>query len=183
MGLGIFSYGDFYLEKEDSHSDQYRYVLPIRVNGECCFLLVAVWAMNEKVNVRQRYIGQVYCALQHYKELLGGDVLIAGDFNWNRNFVGSRPLYGGFEDVLRILGTHEIESCYHCFRKEDFGKETLATFYHYRKHSKPYHIDYCFASTSLMERNLSTTVGSYDDWIQYSDHMPLVIDFGETEAM
>jgi exonuclease III len=47
----------------------------------------------------------------------------------------------------------------------------------YRHKDKPYHIDYCFASKDLLDKVSSVEIGDYDDWIKYSDHVPVVVTF------
>ena len=65
-------------------------------------------------------------------------------------------------------------SNYHSLKKEIFGKESSATFYHTKKESKKYHIDYIY-SKNLIPKELQ--VGSYSEWIAYSDHSPLVVEY------
>ncbi len=48
----------------------------------------------------------------------------------------------------------------------------------YRHKSKPYHIDYCFVSTDMLDRLQSVDIGDFDFWIKYSDHVPLIVTFG-----
>jgi len=37
-------------------------------------------------------------------------------------------------------------------------------------------LDYCFASKSIINKISKVEVGSYEDWIKYSDHCPLIVD-------
>ena len=69
-GIGIFSCSGLELELHDSYNPAFKYVVPIRVKGPLEFNLFAIWAMNDADDLRQRYIGQVYSALNHYKNLL-----------------------------------------------------------------------------------------------------------------
>jgi len=62
-------------------------------------------------------------------------------------------------------------SNYHSLKKEIFGKESSATFFHTKNKSKKYHIDYIY-SKNLVPNELQ--VGLYSDWIEYSDHTPLI---------
>ncbi|MEF8822209.1 MAG: hypothetical protein V5A52_08015 [Halovenus sp.] len=68
-------------------------------------------------------------------------------------------------------------SAYHAARNDDFGEETEVTFYMHKKEERPYHIDYAFLPQRLMESGVEVAVGGYDDWIDASDHMPLLVDF------
>jgi exodeoxyribonuclease-3 len=69
----------------------------------------------------------------------------------------------------------DIRSAYHEFFNEKFGKETRPTFFMHHSENKPYHIDYCFASSDFNVRNAE--VGNFQDWIMRSDHVPLIVDF------
>ena len=53
----------------------------------------------------------------------------------------------------------------------------LSTFFMYRHKDKPYHIDYCFVSTDLLEKIRAVDIGEYDVWTKYSDHVPLIVTF------
>lgn len=176
-GIGIFSYSDFDLELHEEYDLVFRYVIPIRVTGPLEFNLFAVWAMNDIQDVRRRYIGQVYSAIQFYKNLLKFPSIIVSDFNWNaiwdRN--PDYPLCGNLSDVVDSLSRLGIRSAYHEFLNEKFGEETAPTFFMHHSKDKPHHIDYCFAST---EFDISSVeVGTFNDWIKRSDHIPLIVSF------
>lgn len=174
-GLGIFSYSDYLLELNENFNPSYKYVIPIKVTGPFKFNLIAVWAMNDKEDIRKRYIGQVYSAIDHYKELLNEPTVVVGDFNWNAIWDAKPgyPLYGNLNDVVEILRSRNIKSTYHEFFNEKFGKETKPSFFMYHKQNRPYHIDYCFASSDFNISNVE--VGKYEDWTGKSDHVPLII--------
>jgi len=53
--------------------------------------------------------------------------------------------------------------------------ESRPTLYHRKSPEKPYHIDYAFASADLFSpRENSVEIGSMSDWLDLSDHMPIV---------
>jgi endonuclease/exonuclease/phosphatase family metal-dependent hydrolase len=103
--------------------------------------------------------------------------VIIGDFNWNAiwDIKPSYPLHGNLADVIEILTAKGIRSLYHEFFNEDFGMETKPTFFMHHNHEKPYHIDYCFAS-SVLEVS-SVEVGNFSDWVMRSDHVPIIVTF------
>lgn len=37
-------------------------------------------------------------------------------------------------------------------------------------------LDYCFASKSIIEKIIKVEIGKYEDWIELSDHCPLIVD-------
>jgi endonuclease/exonuclease/phosphatase family metal-dependent hydrolase len=155
-----------------------KYVVPIRVTSSTeCFTLLAVWAMNDRLAPEKRYIAQVWLAATRYASLLDGSVLIMGDFNWNVIWDDSPGLCANFAQAADLFSHKGIGSLYHSSAAEDFGQETAPTLYLYRQVSRPYHVDYIFASRDFADRLLSLKVGDYSDWSAYSDHMPIVASF------
>lgn len=47
----------------------------------------------------------------------------------------------------------------------------------YHKENKPYHVDYCFASSDFNVSDVE--VGYFNYWIGKSDHMPVIVSFDE----
>jgi hypothetical protein len=83
-GLGIFSFNDFKISLHESYCPEFKYVLPLKVqiNNKKIINLIAVWAQDND-DPKRRYIGNVWCALNYYKNLFIEPIIIAGDFNWN----------------------------------------------------------------------------------------------------
>ena len=79
--------------------------------------------------------------------------------------------FNNINDRLMGLG---FVSNYHKVEGETFGEESSATFFHTKKESKKYHIDYIY-SKNLSPLELK--VGTYSEWISYSDHSPLIAEF------
>ena len=98
---------------------------------------------------------------------------MVGDFNnsiiWDK---GSNK--NNFYQINAKLKSLGFLSNYHELNNMKFGKESAATFFHTKKESKPYHIDYIY-SKGLKPSKLK--VGSYKNWIEHSDHVPLVCDY------
>jgi endonuclease/exonuclease/phosphatase family metal-dependent hydrolase len=66
---------------------------------------------------------------------------------------------------------------YHHATGDAQGQECQPTFFLQRKEEKPYHIDYVFAHEErLMSLDIGAKIGCRSDWIDFSDHMPLVVD-------
>ena len=178
-GLGIFSFNDFKIEIYKNYIDKFKYILPITIsNATKSYKVIAVW--TKKVEERKKnhinYIKQLYLALEEYKEFIDNDnVIICGDLNsnlfWKRTGIDKNH-----QDVLDQLTANNIYSAYHHFYNEKQGKETQATYYHYHKKDRPFHIDFCFLSKNLIENLKNMEIGKYEDWIKLSDHVPLIID-------
>ena len=62
----------------------------------------------------------------------------------------------------------------------DFGYEVQvpeSTFYLHHNAVKGFHIDFIFASPSLLSQASRVDVGTHADWAKLSDHMPVVCSF------
>lgn len=99
-----------------------------------------------------------------------------GDFNSNRIWDGLHPR-GNHSDVVDNLAQKNIYSIYHKYFNEDQGEESVPTFYSQRNKNKPYHIDYCFVTQDFYNVVNNFKIGSYDEFISYSDHSPLIMEF------
>ncbi|MCT4545108.1 MAG: hypothetical protein N4A63_16380 [Vallitalea sp.] len=79
--------------------------------------------------------------------------------------------------MISLLQSYNIKSLFHLLNNEIHGEETVHTFYMYRHKEKGYHIDYSYCSQRLINNLLNFDIGKFDDWIDYSDHMPLIFEF------
>ncbi|MCI5091170.1 endonuclease/exonuclease/phosphatase family protein [Phaeodactylibacter sp.] len=177
-GIGVFSFNqDIKLEKLTRHDPSYKYVIPVKVTGCFNFNLFAIWAMGNKSNWSQRYIGQVWSSLNYYHEELKEKSIIIGDFNWNKIWDNATNLSGNLTQTYNYLKKKGYISIYHHQNDEPLGKESTPTFYLQRNKAKPYHIDYSFYKTGLFTRVKKFRIGDYPKWIKLSDHMPIEIIF------
>lgn len=176
-GLGIFSYSTYRFKLKRTHNPELKMIVPVAVKGGAIdFTLYAVWA-NNPGDPDGQYVEQVWKALQHYnKHLRRKQTMLAGDFNsntiWDRK---SRA--GNHSNVVKRLERKGIYSCYHLHHGQSQGKEAHPTFYLYRHQDKPYHLDYCFASKDMADKIVSVEIGDYDAWKQYSDHVPVIVNY------
>lgn len=180
-GIGVFSYSDYKLELLKEFNPKFRHIIPLKVtNKEDCFLLFAVWAMNNKEEPQARYIAQVWLALRYYSHLLNLRTILIGDFNSNQIW-DIKERWGNHSDVVGILRNSKIYSLYHEQNKITHGQEKEHTFFMYRKIEKPYHIDYCFASKDFFETGISLQLGKTSEWLNISDHVPLIVNTNKTQ--
>ena len=176
-GLGIFSYNDFSLQALDCHNPRLRTIVPVLVTRKRFqFNLYAIWAWNP--NDRDgAYVTQVWKAIHHYDHLLSNrKTMLVGDFN--SNTIWDRPRReGNHSTVVEKLKKKGIHSVYHRHYKQVQGKEEHPTFYLYKHQDKPYHLDYCFASSDLMRKLETVEIGDHSTWSPYSDHVPVMATF------
>jgi exonuclease III len=176
-GLGIFSYSEFKLKLHRSYNEAFKWVVPIKVSSDTDnFILYAVWANNPD-DPDGQYVTQVWKALKHYSRYIKKKkTILTGDFN--SNTIWDRPRrQGNHSHLVEALAAKKIYSTYHQHFTQEQGKENHPTFYLYKNKNKPYHLDYCFVSSDLMEKLATVEVGEFNTWRQYSDHVPVIITF------
>jgi len=178
-GLGVFTFNDFKIDLYDKYTDEFKYILPLIVSkGDTAYKLIAVWTkkVEDKKKNHINYIRQLHFALKEYESFVDDEnVIITGDLNsnliWERTGVDKNH-----QDVLDQLSDKNIYSSYHRFFKEEQGKETQGTYFHYHKENRPFHIDFCFLSENILTRLVNVEIGKFKDWIHLSDHVPMIID-------
>lgn len=175
-GIGVFSYSDYKFDLLKIFNPRYRFIIPLKVTGkDCSFLLFAIWAMDNKEKPEARYIGQIWLAINYYSNLLSLPCILTGDFNSNKIW-DEKERVGNHSDMVRFLNKKNIHSLYHIQEKTEQGEEIHPTFHMYRKTDKPYHIDYFFASESIIKEGFKISIGKAENWIDLSDHVPLTLE-------
>lgn len=161
-GLGIFAKDNIKIETNNWNSYGLECFESIKINDN--LNIVGVWCCCN-------YIEDYFVYQEIHKEKFNEKTIIMGDFNssslWD-NKHGKRT----HSKVVNYLKEIGLESVYHYLNKEEQGKETISTFYLYKHLDRPYHIDYCFANPNIIKDFKILN----DDWLQYSDHIPLVLE-------
>ena len=178
-GVGVFGLGGVRAEAAlDVYDPSIRHCIPLRVSGPGDnFNLVAVWAMPQKGDRGASYVGQVCLALERYHTFIQErDTLLLGDLNSNAIF--DRPRREcNHTGVVERLEQAGMVSLYHEYFHETHGQETHPTFYLTKKAARPFHLDYCFAPRAWSERVTAFSVGEFEEWRPWSDHVPLFVEF------
>lgn len=179
-GLAIFSYSDYRFKVLDNHNQNLKMIIPIAVTGgQSDFNLFAIWA-NNQADREGQYIEQVWKAIYYYDTLLTNTkTVIIGDFNSNKIW-DKQHREKTHSSVVKLLADKGIFSTYHLHHQQNQGTEKHPTLYMYRHRDKPYHIDYCFVSADMADKLQSVEVGDYDFWTKHSDHVPLIVTFGNS---
>lgn len=182
-GIAIFSFSDYKIRVLKEFNTEFRYIVPLEVtNDKNSVLLFAIWAMDNKQNPLARYIGQVWNAINYYQTTLTNNSILIGDFNSNQIW-DEKERVGNHTDVVNFLNNFKIESLYHKQHNEPHGQESLKTFFMYRNVEKPYHIDYVFASHEIIKNGYNLTLGNPKEWIDKSDHIPLILDIKDLNSI
>ncbi|MBC8048220.1 MAG: endonuclease/exonuclease/phosphatase family protein [Fimbriimonadaceae bacterium] len=176
-GLGVFSYSNYKFEMLDEYNPDIKTIIPIRIkNKKKEFILFAVWA-NNNADAGYQYVGQIWKAIHFYDKILSANnIIFIGDLN--SNTIWDKPKrQHNHTAVVKMFQERNIFSVYHKHFNQIQGREEHSTLYMYRHNDKTYHIDYCFASSEFCNRLKDVQIGGYDNWIKFSDHMPLIVDF------
>ena len=136
--------------------------------------MLGVWTKAEGAEVFG-YIGQLWKYLQiHRTQLHRKKTVLLGDLNSN-SIWDKTDRWWNHSDVVEELTAIGLESVYHRLTSEAQGQEKTPTFYLQRNVKKAYHIDYVFASDDLLNQ-VHLEIGNLETWLNFSDHMPVVLD-------
>ena len=172
-GLLVLSTEDYDLSVHETYDPAHRYVLPLRVNGPLELIMLAVWTQRGNGVGYTQHLSQ---ALETYQALLLGDALVVGDFNANTIWDQEHRRDVTHSKNVAWLNDHGLESAYHFLTDEAQGQESQFTHAFRRNPNSLFHIDYVFATKSLLGTGSSVTVPPISDWIRRSDHGPLIVD-------
>ena len=178
-GLGIFSFSDINLKLAQWYCSDFKYIVPVFLekNNERTILLFAVWACNPKTS-KYRYIEQVFQSINYYSRFISNEnIIMIGDFNSKKIWDKEHLKNGSHSMVVDFLKAKKIQSSYHLFYNETEEKESIPTFFLQKNINKKYHIDYCFISDNLYSGLSDMQIGNSKFYLQYSDHMPITVDF------
>ena len=176
-GIGIITFNKRYrIESHPAYDKSFRYIVPYKVSvGKLEFILFAVWSQKGEKGY-DSYIGQIYLALEKYASLLKEPCIIVGDWNSCKLYYRIKRVKTHSE-VVEFLKGFGIKSAYHHFSEEEQGEELKATHYFRKEKARPFHIDCLFASEIFLNELESIEIGSYEEWIEFSDHMPISAEF------
>ena len=168
-GLGIFAKEDINLEPIE-HDAQFQYFIPARVDDT--FNLLAVWAMKP-------YIRMIHDFYQANRFLFNKQLVMCGDLN---SSVKLDEKYNrktkNFNMLLHYLKKDGLVDAYHFLNREKQGKESEITFFQNKKLNSPFHIDHVFTASYIIK---SLEIKDNFEWINRSDHLPLVFEIDETK--
>jgi len=138
--------------------------------------ILGVWAYNHRaIKFGDNVSGETIKAIEFYKDWLVEESLpcvFGGDFN--NSVIWDKPNNeNNFQNINKRLEGLGFRSAYHSKTNDKFGAEETATFFHTKKESKKYHIDYLFLKSL---RSKSVELGQYRDWIKLSDHVPIMVE-------
>lgn len=170
-GLGVvgFTNRSYMLHEADAHLPWH---IPFSVDG---LNIIGLWAHVRDKELK--YVRVTHEVVSRHAEFLtSAPSLIIGDFNSNTVWDREHPGRNHSMLVERLHGLG-MQSVYHRANSDAHGAETTKTYFHTKKLHFGHHIDYAFLSEAC---SASLTIGSHEDWLTHSDHMPLVLDITPT---
>lgn len=165
-GLGVIGFTNrSYALHEDDRLLPWH--IPFSVDG---INIIGLWAHVRDKDLKYVRVTHEIVDL-HADFLASAPSLLMGDFNsntvWDREHLGRN--HSMLVNKLVGLG---LQSIHHQTERVAHGAETTKTYFHTKKLHFGHHIDYAF----LGGASASLHIGHHEDWLQYSDHMPLVLD-------
>ena len=185
-GLGVFSFGDWRIQRRPNFEERLEWILPLAVTGEVEFTLVAVWAMNHRARTPVPE-GLPRPQPHAAADLYGFDaeaerLVVVGDFNSAPQW--DTPKNPRFADLINRYEGAGLRSVYHALSGQPFGSESQPThWWRDRKADGPtYHIDYAFVPEGWLHAS-TMEIGGYERWVTQagSDHAPLIVDINLTQ--
>lgn len=175
LGICVLSLSKDYQLSVLVQDVKYEWIVPIKITGKEDFTLIAVWT---KRMPGFSYGKVLFSALEEYGSFIKNrPVIIMGDFNLDKRVPSSYTGIGGYKKMMDLFEGYGLKSCYHSLSNEEFGSEGQATYYHYGKMDKPFHIDYCFVSEDILQSMEQFKIGLGKEYLPFSDHVPLVLEF------
>ena len=138
--------------------------------------ILGAWAYNHRaIKFGNDVSGNTIDAIKYYRDWLvkgSSRCIFGGDLN-NSIIWDKRNNDNNFQNINSSLNDLGFKSAYHLLSRDKFGSESEATFYHTKKESKKYHIDYLYTRSLDIK---SVNIGKFHDWIKLSDHCPMTIE-------
>lgn len=173
-GIGVFFYKDCqFLSME--YDISIEFIIPMKIKSDFDFYLFPIWAMAPiDKDEGMTYTYQIEKAINKYKDILKNNIsILIGDYN-TPNI--DKPVEKTEFMVVEEFKKLEIFSAYHESFKKKYGEHDHYTFYQHKNKEFKHMLDYCFASKSIIEKISKVEIGKYEDWIEFSDHCPLIVE-------
>lgn len=177
-GIGILTFGTYHAKVADFYCDDFPYIIPVEIdNGHSRFLLFAVWTQTcSRNHAYNGYVVYATRAMQYYQKFLTPETVIIGDFNSNQIWLKHFKRKYNHEALIKTLDSSGMKSVYHALNNSAQGQEAEATIFMYKSSAKGYYIDYAFVHQSQLPKIKNFQIGTFEDWIKHSDHMPLFLE-------
>jgi exonuclease III len=145
-GIAVISFNGFSIKLTEDFNPEFEYILPIELSkNNATAHLFAIWAMPHQFNRSKCYVGQIWGALQFYKNKLSQPSILLGDFNSNAIW-DKKTRVGDLSDLVSYLAQNNISSLYHSKFDINHSAELDPTLYLLKKMDRPYQLDFALAA-------------------------------------
>lgn len=185
-GLGVMGFDLTAAKLDGGRWDQrLEWIAPVSISGEVSFAMLAVWALNEKAQVKFKSkppASQPIQMMRLYEKMLREPCVVAGDFGTNPVFHRNDPNWDMLE-LVALLRTAGYVSAYHEFGELEHGdpREVPTRFRPGEDGgTERHHVDYCFVPRPWLSALRNVQIGDPDVWIPFAqaeEHVPVVCDF------
>ena len=185
-GLGTIGFGATVAKLDGGRWDQrLEWIAPVSVALALSFDVLAVWALNDKSQVKFKSkppASQPIQMMRLYKQTMAKPCIIAGDFNNNPVFHRNDPNWDMLE-LVALLEAQGFVSAYHSFAELEHGdpREQSTRFMPDPAGGlTQHHVDYCFVPRPWLPALRNVQIGDRNAWIgtvQAEEHVPVVCDF------
>lgn len=173
-GLGIFAFSPYRLRRDPSYSAHHSLYLPVRIEGPYRLNLLGAWMANART-IEPGTSNDPRAAVRYYHSFLAaGTAVVAGDFNLLPQQVTRRPPGGrSLAELLAEVGLQDAD----LVPVEDGGAGSLRpTYFHRRRPREAFVVDYLFVPRAGAVRLSRFDVADPQEWLPWSDHVPLVAE-------
>jgi hypothetical protein len=168
--LSVASFNGYTVEPSERNHSAPAYSASFRVAGPVQFTLLACWpVLRTKQDKYSALLDQI---LSHFRPLVNGFTILAGDLNSSSAVTGQRRSHPRFVANCEGLRLHSV---YHHLAGEEHGRESTFTYVHGKENPSYFHLDYCMVSERLLPA-ASLSIPQMTEWLALSDHVPLILD-------
>ena len=169
-GVAVISCTGRPIHMDPSFDPQLAHFLPVVTDG---VHVLACWASVLTPTVR--YVRLLHRALDHYAAFVNHTPgILLGDLNSSTVF-DTKHRHLSHTLLVERLTNQGYASLWHHQQGERHGEESRPTFYMYRRSERTWHLDYVFLTPDLLP-GAHLSIGSPEAWLQWSDHLPLIVD-------
>jgi hypothetical protein len=179
-GLGVFTFGDLRIRRHKTYSDAFSLYLPVQIYGRCRLNLLGVWVADYR-RIPSGSSNDPVSAIRYYRRFLsGGPSVVAGDFNMLPQQMSHRTNAPAGRSLVELLARAGLRNADSVPIDGSSSNVLKRTHYHQRRPGRGFVADYIFIPRRETPRLSAFEVCDPRDWIQWSDHVPLVAEFDLT---
>jgi len=185
ISVGIFVKKQHILKVNDNGYDDSNFISSNFHSAQYSFNIIGMWPRWPEKPEDECCAQEVCNYLKKHTEI-NLNYIIAGDMNIDAKYPRqSKACKDKTKQIIKYLNEDKkLFSAYHEYSGEEHEKETMKTYYFggkYYDHEKgdgTSHLDYVFLNKEKFEI-VKVYLGEKKDWLELSDHIPLIIDFKE----